>query len=121
MSKRTTRSGVTTIKGRGVTIRVNDRELDKVDAEQAAENAKAAEHSRAFELMDAVEQAKTDLQGTAQVMTMLIDAGKECEEGAAATIERWLQADMAALDRAFDAAWDGIVRRPFADNAEREG
>jgi hypothetical protein len=121
MSKRTTRNGITTIKGRGISIRVDDHELDKIEAEQAAENAKAAEHSRVFALMDAVEQAKTHLQGTAQVMTMLIDAGKECEEGAAATIERWLQADTGALDRAFDAAWEGIVRRPENREHEREG
>ena len=120
MKRTTTRNGITTIKGRGIAIRVDDRELDKVAAEQAAENAKAAERSRVFGLLDAVSQAKVHLQGTAQVMTMLIDAGKECEEGAAATIERWLQADMGALDRAFDAAWDGIVRRPENRQHERE-
>jgi hypothetical protein len=121
MSKRTTKHGITTIKGRGVTINVNDRELDKIDAEQAAENAKAAEHSRAFELMDAVEQAKTDLEGTMQIMSLLIDADREYEDGVPATIERWLQADMGALDRAFDAAWEGIVRRPENREHEREG
>ena len=98
---------------------MNDRELDKIKAEKAPQRAAEAERSRVLGLMDAVSQAKVHLQGTAQVMTMVIDAGKECEEGAAATIERWLQADMGALDRAFDAAWDGILRRP--ENREREG
>jgi hypothetical protein len=120
VKRTTTRNGVTTIKGRGVTVRVNDRELDKIEAEKAPQRAAEAERSRVFGLMDAVSQAKVHLQGTAQVMTMLIDAGKECEEGAAATIERWLQADMAALDSAFDAAWDGIIRRPENREHERE-
>ena len=32
MKRTTTRNGVTTIKGRGIAIRVDDRELDKVAA-----------------------------------------------------------------------------------------
>ena len=74
MNRTTTRNGVTTIKGRGVTVRVNDRELDKIEAEKAPQRAAEAERSRVFGLMDAVSQAKVHLQGTAQVMTMVIDA-----------------------------------------------
>ena len=110
MAKRTTRRGTTTIRGRGVTIKVDNRELDKVDVELAARQATAAEHSRVFSLMDAVSQAKTDLEGTVQVMSLIIDADKEYEEGVPATLERWIKADMSALDRAFGDAWDGILR-----------
>jgi hypothetical protein len=112
MSKRTTtRNGITTIKGRGVTIKVDDRELDKAAAERAAQQAAAIEHSRVFNLLDAVAQAKTHLAGTVQVMSLIIDADRECDEGVPATLERWIKADLGALDRAFDAAWDGILRR----------
>lgn len=113
MSKRTTtRNGITTIKGRrGVSIKVDDRELDKAAAERAAQQAAAIEHSRVFNLLDAVAQAKTHLAGTVQVMSLIIDADRECDEGVPATLERWIKADLAALDRAFDAAWDGVLRR----------
>jgi hypothetical protein len=72
--------------------------------------AEHAEHTRLFGLLDAVSQAKTDLEGTVQVMSVIIDADKEYTEGVPSTLERWIKADMGSLDRAFDAAWDGILR-----------
>jgi hypothetical protein len=119
MSKRTTKNGITTIKCRGVTIKVDDRELAKIDAEEAPQRAAAAEHSRVFGLLDAVSQAKTDLEGTVHVMSLLLETDRHDGDGVPDTIERWIKADMAALDRAFDTAWEGIVRRqPRESEAE---
>jgi hypothetical protein len=99
-----------------VTIKVDKRALDRASAQQAAQQAARAEQSRMFGLLDAVSQAKTALKGTVNVMSLIIDADREYEEGVPATLERWIKADMAALDRAFDAAWDGILgRQPEGD------
>jgi hypothetical protein len=74
--------------------------------------ARNAEHSRLFDLLDAVSSAKVDLAGTVQVMNQLLDSDREggLANGIADTIERWVVADLGALDRAFAAAWDGILR-----------
>jgi hypothetical protein len=111
MAKRTTKNGITTTKARGITIKVNDREMAKMDAEQAAQQAAKDEHHRVCSLMNAISSAKIDLQGTVHVMSVIIDSNSEYEDGVPLTLERWIRADMEALDRAFDAAWDGIVRR----------
>lgn len=49
--------------------------------------------------------------GTVQVMSLIIDTDKDYEDGVPTTLERWIKSDMGALDSAFDAAWDGILRQ----------
>lgn len=118
MSKRTTKDGITTIKARGVTMRVNEREMDKMDAEEAAQQAKRDERSRVFNLLDTLSQAKRDLKGTVEIMSLLIGVDRN-KAGVTDTLERWISADLEAVDRAFDAAWNGILK-PLNPNQEGE-
>jgi hypothetical protein len=59
--------------------------------------------------MDAVDQAKSRLKGTIGLMAIVIDSGREYDEGVVLTLERHLESDIKALDEAWNAAWDGII------------
>lgn len=113
MSKRTTKNGVTTIKGRGVTIRVDDRQIEKDEAKAAAEAVKlkpmADLYHAAFCAFDHIETAKRRVTGTMQIMALILDEDREYDEGISVTLERWLKADLAALDQAFDEARNTVL------------
>lgn len=66
-------------------------------------------YREAFEYFDKIESAKTDLKGTIGVMSALIDGDREYDDGVVATLERFLKADMKALDDAFNAAHRQIL------------
>jgi hypothetical protein len=66
-------------------------------------------YSEAFNLLDAVEQAKSRLKGTVGLMAVVIDSGREYDEGVVLTLERHLSSDVAALDEACGAAWEAIL------------
>lgn len=63
----------------------------------------------AFALLDKVSQAKVALEGTIAVALEIIEAN--ADEAVAATLERLIAADSDALNEAFSAAWDGLVRK----------
>jgi hypothetical protein len=64
-----------------------------------------ADRGEAFDLLDKVAQAKGQLQGTIAVALRAI--GNDDIVGA--TLWRHIEADNAALDEAFAAAWDRLA------------
>lgn len=64
----------------------------------------------AYDLLNALEGAKDRLKGTIGLLTIVVDEDREHDEGVVWTIERHLLADVKALDEAFSAAWDGLLK-----------
>lgn len=65
---------------------------------------------RAFGLLDRVETALHRLGGTATVAAFAVRAGTTgADEVVSETLDRWLAADRAELDAAYQAAVDGIL------------
>ena len=79
------------------------------DSHTPSATTKPLTHSEAFEYFDKIESAKTDLKGTIGVMSAVIDGDREYDDGVVATLERFLKADLAALDAAFNAAHKAIL------------
>jgi len=71
------------------------------------------DHGAAFDLLDKVSQAKVDLQGSLAVALAIIAAN--ADDAVALTVQRHIERDAAALDAAFNAAFDGILLPLRAD------
>lgn len=81
--------------------------------DEAALDAEAAEPVKrdAFNALDPVSTAKGNLNGTLAVIVALLDSDAELDEDGQQTMIRHLKTDADALDAAFDAAWDTLVKR----------
>ena len=76
-----------------------------------------AEQSRVFKLLDAVSLAKSDLEGTVRVMSLIIYADKEYTDGVPLTLERILCMRLSACGagQLFDFADEHRAWRAMAD------
>jgi hypothetical protein len=63
--------------------------------------------------LDLIECALIDAEGTAAVMSAVIDMSPSKNDGHLVTMERHLTADMAALRKAFDRAHDMLLPNKF--------
>ena len=96
----------TVIKGRGVTIKVDEKAMAALDA--AAAKREANRPPNHFATLDAVMQRWTDLKGTAAVAFCVLDA--DPDESATETMRRHLQTELDAMDAALSVGWAGIIR-----------
>ncbi len=108
-TKQTTRGHRTMIKGRGVTIAVDDREIERDRRRALKLKAANARYSAVFDLFDTIETAQHRVKGAMGVMAALLDTNGEIDDAAALTMERHMQRDMAELDAAVSAARAAIL------------
>jgi hypothetical protein len=109
----------TVIKGRGVTIKVDEKQMAAMDAEDAQIQTARDHYSATFDLFDGVETARYNVGGTVQVMAPILDKDGDVDEGVAVTLECWLKADLAAMDAAMSAAREAILSPPMQSPSPR--
>ena len=63
----------------------------------------------AFEHLDTIEDARTDLAATLRILSLLIGSSRERDAGVGVTIERHFATDLAKLEAACSATWEAIL------------
>jgi hypothetical protein len=101
-------SGIKIDSGGGISVRVSARRMAELDAASAKAAADRAASQTAFDLMDAVMKARTDLEGSLAVNAAIL--GTDLDEVAALTMERHLTTDWKKLCATLDAARDHFIR-----------
>lgn len=79
-----------------------------MNAPTEAATAAPTDRPDAFELLDRISQAKVDLLGTVAIALEIIEAN--ADDGVSARLHRLVETDTDALNEAFSAAWDGLVK-----------
>ena len=91
------------------------RKANKASNRNTTTQTRTISHREAFEAMDAVTNALTDLEGTFNIFDALLDGTRlDDEDGIVITLWRHLEKDRTALREAQEKAWRVILNpRPL--------